>query len=66
MTLKLNENGATTWVGVMNCEQYEALKKGLHKEHEIDIARMILASAFPGDDEETYCEEHGYPDCEVC
>ena len=69
MTLKLSENGVTTWVGVMNCEQYEALKKGLHAEHEIDITRMILASAFPGDDEDENlprCMTHDDPYCEVC
>lgn len=45
---------------VMSADEFEVLKVQLHKEHEIDITRAILESAFPGDDEDDdlpLCEE---------
>lgn len=71
MTLKIVDEGVTKWVGVMSADLFEVLKKGLHAEHEIDITRMILASAFPGDDEDDNdglprCMTHDDPYCEVC
>lgn len=55
-----NHQGGVAFCEHISNDAFEVLKKGLHAEHEIDITRAILESAFPGDDEDDdlpLCEE---------
>ena len=46
-----NNHGGIDFAQYINEEAFEILKKGLHAEHEIDITRAILESAFPAFDD---------------